>query len=347
MVGGADRVLARAACPCTSAYECRELRLLARAAPQVAGVGHRRRVHGRRRHALAPRGAHPGGAPPAHAPAQHLGRVPRQHAAHAHQVRSRSLGACSRWATGRGRCLRRGRWWAALGSLAHRAWWYAVQGHCAPQRHPQGPQGRDQAHAAEQAAPLRRHVKGPLPSARTGPLFPPAPPAASRFPGPPHEVVAPYACRGTLRPHAGPEDLVASEAMLQRVTAQPGQYSEAFVNEFKIFIKELREFFNASGARHDHVCATHLPSITSIHHFVCTPPPAATLVAAPSNRQLRLRLPSGHWRWWRQAYTGRWPDCVCVTCVCACVRVRAVCAQAWRSCWTRCSPPWTSSTAAW
>ncbi|GIL76478.1 hypothetical protein Vretimale_6018 [Volvox reticuliferus] len=46
---------------------------------------------------------------------------------------------------------------------------------------------------------------------------------------------------------AGPEDLVATEAMLQRVTAVPGQYSEAFVAEFRIFTEELREFFNATG----------------------------------------------------------------------------------------------------
>ncbi len=47
--------------------------------------------------------------------------------------------------------------------------------------------------------------------------------------------------------HSGPEDLVATEAMLQRITANPGQYPEAFVNEFRIFSKELREFFSASG----------------------------------------------------------------------------------------------------
>ncbi|GIL45092.1 hypothetical protein Vafri_1976 [Volvox africanus] len=44
-----------------------------------------------------------------------------------------------------------------------------------------------------------------------------------------------------------PEDLVATEAMLQQVTAVPGQYSEAFVAEFRTFTEELREFFNTSG----------------------------------------------------------------------------------------------------
>eukprot|EP00955_Chlamydomonas_euryale_P012113 130567-Chlamydomonas_euryale.AAC.1 len=46
---------------------------------------------------------------------------------------------------------------------------------------------------------------------------------------------------------AGPEDLVASEKMLRRVTANPGEYNDAFVNEFKVFVRELRDFFNASG----------------------------------------------------------------------------------------------------
>ncbi|KAG1668382.1 hypothetical protein FOA52_004892 [Chlamydomonas sp. UWO 241] len=46
---------------------------------------------------------------------------------------------------------------------------------------------------------------------------------------------------------AGPEDLIASERMLQKITAKQGEYNDGFVNEFKIFIRELREFFNASG----------------------------------------------------------------------------------------------------
>lgn len=45
----------------------------------------------------------------------------------------------------------------------------------------------------------------------------------------------------------GPEDLIASEAMLKRITARPGEYSADFVEQFKLFMKELREFFNASG----------------------------------------------------------------------------------------------------
>lgn len=45
----------------------------------------------------------------------------------------------------------------------------------------------------------------------------------------------------------GPEDLIASEAMLKRITARPGEYNADFVEQFKLFMKELREFFNASG----------------------------------------------------------------------------------------------------
>ena len=48
-------------------------------------------------------------------------------------------------------------------------------------------------------------------------------------------------------PFSGPEDLINAEAMLKRLTAVPGQYSQPFVDEYKIFMKELREFFNASG----------------------------------------------------------------------------------------------------
>ena len=46
---------------------------------------------------------------------------------------------------------------------------------------------------------------------------------------------------------SGPEDLINAEAMLKRITAVPGQFSQPFVDEYKAFMKELREFFNASG----------------------------------------------------------------------------------------------------
>lgn len=44
---------------------------------------------------------------------------------------------------------------------------------------------------------------------------------------------------------AGPEDLATSSALLQRITAPGADYSPAFVEQFKIFHEELREFFNA------------------------------------------------------------------------------------------------------
>jgi phosphoglucan,water dikinase len=49
-----------------------------------------------------------------------------------------------------------------------------------------------------------------------------------------------------LHRNAGPEDLVATEAMLQRVT-DDGSYNQDFVNEFRVFTAELRDFFNAGS----------------------------------------------------------------------------------------------------
>ena len=49
-----------------------------------------------------------------------------------------------------------------------------------------------------------------------------------------------------LHRNAGPEDLVATEAMLKRVSAD-GSYSQDFVNEFRVFTGELRDFFNAGS----------------------------------------------------------------------------------------------------
>jgi phosphoglucan,water dikinase len=45
---------------------------------------------------------------------------------------------------------------------------------------------------------------------------------------------------------AGPEDLVATEKMLAKLTAPGTDYPAAFVEEFRIFHKELKDFFNAS-----------------------------------------------------------------------------------------------------
>jgi len=44
---------------------------------------------------------------------------------------------------------------------------------------------------------------------------------------------------------AGPEDLATASAILERITAPGAPYSAAFVEQFKVFHEELREFFNA------------------------------------------------------------------------------------------------------
>ncbi|KAL7219749.1 hypothetical protein ACSBR2_012751 [Camellia fascicularis] len=56
-----------------------------------------------------------------------------------------------------------------------------------------------------------------------------------------------HTIQNKLHRNAGPEDLVATEAMLARITKNPGQYSEAFVEQFKIFHHELKDFFNAGS----------------------------------------------------------------------------------------------------
>lgn len=54
-----------------------------------------------------------------------------------------------------------------------------------------------------------------------------------------------HTIQNKLHRNAGPEDLVATELMLGRITKNPGEYNVAFVEEFKIFFKELKDFFNA------------------------------------------------------------------------------------------------------
>jgi phosphoglucan,water dikinase len=54
-----------------------------------------------------------------------------------------------------------------------------------------------------------------------------------------------HTIQNKLHRNAGPEDLIATEAMLARITKTPGEYSEAFVEQFKIFYSELKDFFNA------------------------------------------------------------------------------------------------------
>ncbi|XP_058093541.1 phosphoglucan, water dikinase, chloroplastic [Magnolia sinica] len=56
-----------------------------------------------------------------------------------------------------------------------------------------------------------------------------------------------HTIQNKLHRNAGPEDLIATEAMLARITKNPGEYSEAFVEQFKIFHHELKDFFNAGS----------------------------------------------------------------------------------------------------
>ena len=50
-----------------------------------------------------------------------------------------------------------------------------------------------------------------------------------------------------LHRNAGPEDLVATEEMLKRITAPGAEFSGDFVEQFKLFTAELRDFFNAGS----------------------------------------------------------------------------------------------------
>jgi len=57
-----------------------------------------------------------------------------------------------------------------------------------------------------------------------------------------------HTLQNKLHRNAGPEDLVAAEAMLARLDAAPaGTYSEPFLCEFRTFSAELREFFGAAS----------------------------------------------------------------------------------------------------
>lgn len=56
-----------------------------------------------------------------------------------------------------------------------------------------------------------------------------------------------HTIQNKLHRNAGPEDLVATEAMLAKITKNPGEYSESFVEQFKMFHSELKDFFNAGS----------------------------------------------------------------------------------------------------
>src|SRR5208337_1172583 len=50
-----------------------------------------------------------------------------------------------------------------------------------------------------------------------------------------------------LHRSAGPEDLVTSEGLLKKITAPGAAYPPSFIEEFRRFHEELKEFFNAQS----------------------------------------------------------------------------------------------------
>ena len=60
---------------------------------------------------------------------------------------------------------------------------------------------------------------------------------------------------------AGPEDLVTSSALLERISPPATGYAPAFVEQFRIFHEELKEFFNARSL--DERLKTLLPTVDS------------------------------------------------------------------------------------
>lgn len=56
-----------------------------------------------------------------------------------------------------------------------------------------------------------------------------------------------HTIQNKLHRNAGPEDLVATEVMLAKITKNPGEYGESFVEQFKMFHSELKDFFNAGS----------------------------------------------------------------------------------------------------
>ncbi|CAG9466241.1 unnamed protein product [Pedinophyceae sp. YPF-701] len=72
-----------------------------------------------------------------------------------------------------------------------------------------------------------------------------------------------HTIQNKLHRNAGPEDLVATEEMLARITAPGANYPEGFVAEFSLFRDELREFFGAGSLRT--LLENIVPSLDSNH----------------------------------------------------------------------------------
>lgn len=56
-----------------------------------------------------------------------------------------------------------------------------------------------------------------------------------------------HTIQNKLHRNAGPEDLAATEALLERIMSKREDYSGDFISELQLFLKELRDFFNAGS----------------------------------------------------------------------------------------------------
>ncbi|HFQ82192.1 MAG TPA: hypothetical protein ENK33_12600 [Desulfobacterales bacterium] len=86
---------------------------------------------------------------------------------------------------------------------------------------------------------------------------------------------------------AGPEDLTTSENILQRITAPGAEYARPFVEQFKIFHQELREFFNieALEQRLNKICLANDKIKPVIQRFL-----EARAAARPGQQAALLKL---------------------------------------------------------
>ncbi|MFW8600691.1 PEP/pyruvate-binding domain-containing protein [Desulfobacterota bacterium M19] len=87
---------------------------------------------------------------------------------------------------------------------------------------------------------------------------------------------------------AGPEDLTTSKNILRQITAPGAEYARPFVEQFKIFHQELREFFNAGGLeqRLNKICRPNDEITPVIQRFL----KARAAVAKPGKPAALLKL---------------------------------------------------------
>lgn len=79
-----------------------------------------------------------------------------------------------------------------------------------------------------------------------------------------------HTIQNKLHRNAGPEDLIATESMLTRITKNPGEYSQAFVEQFKIFYRELKDFFNAGRLDYEKIQHFFVPSFLHFYAWCAT-----------------------------------------------------------------------------